>query len=130
MTDHLSLERLNQLTQAQAEAELRACCASHRWAAALASGRPYATNTALYAAAEQAGVAGASAETLAVLAEANRAYEERFGRVFLICASGRAADEMLASLRGRLNNDAETELRIAAGEQSKITRLRLERLLR
>src|SRR5262249_58007056 len=54
MTDHLSLERLNQLTQAQAEAELRACCASHRWAAALASGRPYATNTALYAAAEQA----------------------------------------------------------------------------
>jgi len=164
MTDHLSLERLNQLTQAQAEAELRACCASQRWAAALASGRPYATNTALYAAAEQAwwsldesdwreafaahprigqleaadprarreqaGVAGASAETLAVLAEANRAYEERFGRVFLICASGRAADEMLASLRGRLNNDAETEVRIAAGEQAKIIRSRLERLVR
>ena len=78
---------------------------------------------------EQSGVVGASADTLAVLAGANRAYEARFGRVFLICASGRSADEMLAFLRERLNNDAETELRITAGEQSKITRLRLERLL-
>jgi len=163
MTDHPGLERLNQLTPAEAEAELRACCASPRWAAALTAGRPYPTIAALHDAAEQAwwsldepdwreafaahprigrletadprarreqaGVAGASADTLALLAEANRAYEERFGRIFLISASGRSADEMLASLRERLNNDPETEVRIAAGEQAKIMRLRLERLL-
>src|SRR5262249_12660247 len=89
---------------------------------------------------EQARVAAASADTLAVLAEANRAYEEQFGRVFLICASGRSADEMLASLRQHLNSDAKTQLqiaraeaariRIAAGEQARITRSRLERLAR
>ena len=78
---------------------------------------------------EQAGISGASAETLAALASGNRLYEERFDRVFLICASGRTADEMLAALRERLGNDPGTELRTAAGEQAKITRLRLERLL-
>lgn len=78
---------------------------------------------------EQAGISGASAETLAALASGNRFYEERFDRVFLICASGRTADEMLAALRERLGNDPGTELRTAAGEQAKITRLRLERLL-
>ena len=78
---------------------------------------------------EQRGVATASPETLAALAEGNRRYEERFGRVFLVFATGRDADEMLAILRRRLENDAETELREAAGEQARITRLRLERLI-
>lgn len=77
---------------------------------------------------EQSGVAGAAAETRRALAEANRAYEEKFGRVFLICATGKSAAEMLAALRERMANDPETELRVAAEEQRKITRLRLEKL--
>jgi OHCU decarboxylase len=63
------------------------------------------------------------------IARGNAEYEERFGHVFLICASGRSGEEILAELRRRLRNDPETELRIAAEEQVKITRLRLERLL-
>ena len=77
---------------------------------------------------EQAGVDGATAATRAALALGNRAYEERFGHVFLVCATGRTAAEMLTALRDRLANDPTTELRIAAGEQAKITRLRLETL--
>jgi allantoicase len=79
---------------------------------------------------EQAGVGGAAAEVLAAIAEGNRAYEARFGHVFLVCASGRGAAELLAELRGRLANEPAAELRVAAEEQRKITRLRLDRLLR
>jgi allantoicase len=80
-------------------------------------------------ASEQAGVAMASEETLAALAAGNRAYEARFGHLFLVCASGQTADGMLAALRDRLAHDPDDELRIAAAEQAKITRLRMERLL-
>lgn len=80
-------------------------------------------------AAEQAGTAGAAAATLAALAKANAEYERRFGHIFLVCATGKSADEILALLRARLPNDPVTELRIAAGEQSKITKLRLAKLL-
>jgi allantoicase len=79
---------------------------------------------------EQSGVAGAEAAVLDALAEGNRAYEARFGHVFLVQASGRGAAELLAELRARLGNDPDTELRVAAGEQAKITRLRLDRLFR
>ncbi len=78
---------------------------------------------------EQRGVAQADPETLAVLAAENRRYEERFGHVFLIAASGRSAEEILRELRRRLGNDASTELREAAAEQRKITLLRLQRML-
>ncbi len=78
---------------------------------------------------EQHGVADASVATLTALAEGNRDYEARFGRVFLVFATGRSAGEMLDLLRQRLGNDPATELRVAAGEQARITRLRLERLL-
>jgi OHCU decarboxylase len=78
---------------------------------------------------EQGGTRGASPETLANLADANREYEERFGHVFIVCASGRNAAEMLALAEKRLANDPETELAIASEEQRKITRLRLEKLL-
>lgn len=80
--------------------------------------------------AEQAGTAGAAAGTLQALAEGNRRYEERFGHVFLICATGKSAQEMLTALQNRIDNDPETELRIAAEEQRKITRLRLDALVR
>ena len=79
---------------------------------------------------EQARVAEASPDEAAALAEANRAYEGRFGHVFIVCASGKSAPEMLALLRERLNNDPGTELTIAAVELKQITRLRLERLLK
>jgi OHCU decarboxylase len=78
---------------------------------------------------EQAGTKSASAETLAHLAEANREYEKRFGHIFIVCASGKTAAEMLADARARLHNDPQTELAIAADEQRKITRLRLAKLL-
>jgi OHCU decarboxylase len=78
---------------------------------------------------EQGGTRGASPETLANLADANRDYEERFGHIFIVCASGRNAAEMLALAEKRLANDPGTELAIAAEEQRKITRLRLEKLL-
>lgn len=75
---------------------------------------------------EQAGVRGGAVRRFA---EANREYEERFGHLFLICASGRGGDEMLEELEQRLENDPETELRVAAGEQAAITALRLDKLL-
>ncbi len=78
---------------------------------------------------EQAGARGAPPETLGALAEANREYEGRFGFIFIVCAAGRSAGEMLALLRERLENDAETELRVAAGEQWRITELRLKKFL-
>ena len=79
---------------------------------------------------EQAGIASASEETLEAIAQANRLYEERFGHIFLVCATGKSAAEILSNLRDRLRNDPATEIRVAAREQRAITRLRLERLLR
>jgi 2-oxo-4-hydroxy-4-carboxy-5-ureidoimidazoline decarboxylase len=76
---------------------------------------------------EQAGARGASAATLARLAERNRAYEDRFGYIFIVCATGLTAEEMLARLESRLGNAPDVEIRIAAGEQAKITALRLGR---
>jgi len=85
--------------------------------------------TSAWASSEQAGTAVASDEVLAELAEGNRLYEERFGYIFIVCATGKSADEMLALLRDRLDNDPKAELNVSAHEQSKITRLRLEKLL-
>jgi OHCU decarboxylase len=82
-----------------------------------------------WSAQEQSGVAQASAETIDELAERNREYEDRFGFIFIVCASGKSSEEMLGIINERIRNDAETELRTAATEQSKITRLRLEKLL-
>jgi allantoicase len=79
---------------------------------------------------EQAGAAAASEDLIGRLEDGNRAYEERFGHVFLINATGRGADEMLAELERRLGNDAEAELDEASEQQRQITRLRLEKLVR
>jgi OHCU decarboxylase len=78
---------------------------------------------------EQAGALAAGADALAELAEANQIYESRFGHLFIVCATGKGAAELLGILRQRLANDPETELRVAAEEQRKITHLRLEKLL-
>jgi allantoicase len=78
---------------------------------------------------EQAGAASAQAETLAELAALNQRYEAKHGFIFIVCASGRSADAMLADLRTRIERDRASELRTAAEEQAKITRLRLGKLL-
>ena len=74
---------------------------------------------------EQAGVSGASEAVLDALLEGNREYESRFGYIFIVCATGKTAEEMLDLLHARLDNDRETEIRIAAEEHAKICALRL-----
>ena len=78
---------------------------------------------------EQAAAASAADTVKATLARRNHDYEQRFGHVFLVCATGRTAESMLDDLERRMGNDPETELRVAAGEQAKITRLRLDKLV-
>ena len=78
---------------------------------------------------EQSGVSSAPQDTVDSLAELNRAYEKKFGFIFIICATGKTPDEMLAALKERLQHDSDTELRLAAAEQAKITALRLKKLL-
>jgi allantoicase len=88
-----------------------------------------ASTEAVWSRQEQAAVGDADAEVRAALQEGNHAYEGRFGHVFLISASGRSAEELLAALRERLGNDPDTEWGVVAEELRKITRLRLEGLL-
>ena len=78
---------------------------------------------------EQAGMRSASSEMRAKIADANRAYEAKFGWIYLVCATGKSPEEMLALCRARMNNAPDVELKVAAGEQAKITRLRLEKVM-
>jgi OHCU decarboxylase len=78
---------------------------------------------------EQAGTSNAAQETVDSLATLNRAYEQKFGFIFIICATGKTSEEMLLALRERLEHDPAAEPRIAATEQSKITELRLKKLI-
>ena len=158
MSGHVSLASFNAAATEDAVAVMMSCCSSKRFAAALAAGRPYASLAALQAAvtaafesldwadvleaiaghprigdrvrgqsaAEQSGVADSSR---AALADGNRAYEERFGHVFLICATGLSGEEMLAALRTRLDNDPHAERKVATTELRKITVLRVRKAL-
>ena len=78
---------------------------------------------------EQAGVDGADGMVRAELAAGNRAYEERFGHIYLVCASGRSARELLSILQDRLRNDPATERQVVRAELGKINDLRLARLM-
>jgi OHCU decarboxylase len=78
---------------------------------------------------EQSGVKSGSEQVLSELARLNRQYDDKFGFIFIVCATGKSSDEMLAILKSRLANDAETELRKAASEQEKITEIRLRKLI-
>lgn len=163
------LERLNALSEGEAEAEFLKCCGSERWARRLARERPFDDLPALLARAdaiwwaldtqdwleafshhpkigekesareqaevarqwsveEQSGTDVAAAETKLELAAANREYERKFGYIYIVCATGKTADEMLSILKERLRNDAGRELRVAAEEQRRITHLRLQKL--
>jgi 2-oxo-4-hydroxy-4-carboxy-5-ureidoimidazoline decarboxylase len=154
----VTLDEWNALPTADAERELLAVCRAPRWAREVAAARPHGSVAALQAAAgaaladtdldeamaghprigdrtatgasrrEQSGVAGADAGVLAALADGNRAYQQRFGHVYLVCATGRSAEELLAVLRARLGNDPATERAVALGELAAINRLRIARL--
>lgn len=78
---------------------------------------------------EQSGMAEAADTVRSELAELNSLYQAKFGFIFIVCASGKGSDEMLAICKARLGNSAETELHIAAEEQRKITEIRLAKLL-
>ena len=140
--------KLNRLGAEEARAALLACCGSARWAAEVAALRPFWDVGQLlrigrrvwfelesddwleaFRAHPRIGESSASADTLDELARANREYEERFGFIYIVCATGRTAEEMLALLRGRLSNDPDAELRVAAEEQWRITELRLKKFL-
>jgi 2-oxo-4-hydroxy-4-carboxy-5-ureidoimidazoline decarboxylase len=157
------LAAFNAAPPGAAERDLLACCASGRFAKAIADGRPYqdpealsaavnATFAALswddivesmnahprigdrpagagWSAAEQSGAAAASDQVRRGLAEGNLAYEQRFGHVFLICATGLSGQQMLDQLRTRLNNDPQAERTVVRRELQKITQLRLAKLV-
>jgi OHCU decarboxylase len=166
----MTLDELNELPTAKAQAEFLKCCGSTAWAKAMSDARPFSNSDELsakadeiwwnldekdwleafrahpkigekkaaaaqsaeaqkWSAQEQSESERAAAETKAALAKGNREYEQRFGFIFIICATGRSAEEIAAELSERLNHDSKTELRAAAEEQRKITQLRLQKLL-
>jgi len=164
----VTLVEFNVLSSAQAETLLMDCCGAARWAASVASRRPYATVEALHKTAdsiwwnleradwleafshhpqigdqpaigsasarqwaegEQIGARAATEDVKARLARANRAYFEKFGYIYIVCATGKSAEGMLAILNQRLQNDLASELSIAAEQQRLILRIRLEKLL-
>jgi len=113
-------------------------CSEHDWKEAFAQhpkigdidslNKKFAATTDL-ASREQSGTSGASPETIEALAKGNKLYEEKFGYIFIVCATSKTADEMLAMMQTRLQNSPEVEIDIAADEQNNITKLRLEKLL-
>ena len=108
---------------------LRTCCDAPAWAARVAAARPFGSVDALLAVAA-AELAATSEEAVDVaLAARNRRYEERFGHVYLVFASGRSATELLDLLEARLGNDPATERQVLRRELAAITDLRLRRLL-
>jgi OHCU decarboxylase len=90
---------------------------------------PVSATARAWSAGEQGTAAGSGAAARAALAEANEAYERRFGRIYIVCAAGRSAEEMLADIAVRMRNDPDRERVVAVEEQGKITRLRLETLV-
>lgn len=82
-----------------------------------------------WAAGEQSGARAASDDVKSRLARANRAYFEKFGYIYIVCATGKSAEAMLAILNQRLQNDAPSEISVAAEQQRLITRIRLDKLL-
>ena len=78
---------------------------------------------------EQASVQSASENVIEELAKGNKEYEDKFGFIFIVCATGKSAEEMLQLLKQRLPNNYEDEIKIAMEEQNKITHIRLEKLL-
>lgn len=102
--------------------------AAHPRIGDLESLRERYASTKKWASGEQSGIADADETTIEELAQLNHDYVEKFGYIFILCATGKSADQMLAILRHRLRNAPDDELAIAAQEQQKITLLRLRKL--
>ncbi|MEJ2442727.1 MAG: 2-oxo-4-hydroxy-4-carboxy-5-ureidoimidazoline decarboxylase [Exilibacterium sp.] len=129
-TDSDSLLRLAaQHWKELGEADYLQAFAAHPQIGAIDSLREKYTDTKTLAGGEQAGVDGADEATLQALAAGNNAYRDKFGFIFIVCATGKSAAEMLQLLQQRLPNERAVELRNAAEQQHKITRIRLEQLL-
>lgn len=128
-----SLERLLEAADASAEAlaqdDWREAFRAHPRIGERKAERTQVQTEKQWSRDEQAGMAHADAELVAALAEGNARYDERFGHIFITCATGKSAEEMLAELRQRLEHAPDQELLVAAAEQRKITKLRLAKLL-
>lgn len=111
------------------EADGREAFSHHPKIGDLSSLKEKFATTSNWAAGEQEGVQHANSQVLEAFAESNQAYEDKFGYIFIVCASGKSAEEMLSLLTLRLLNNPEDEIGIAMEEQNKITRLRLKKLL-
>jgi OHCU decarboxylase len=91
--------------------------------------RPPSNQSSQWSAQEQSGAHQSAPGTLSALAEANHEYERRFGYIFIVCATGKSGEEMLALCQSRLTNEPKNELPVAADEQRLITRIRLRKLI-
>lgn len=154
----VSLAEFNGMPAPDARRLLLACCPAERWAGQVAAGRPFGSvgdallrsdaavagltkaglrqalaghrRIGAQAHPEQAGVDHGDQELIRALAEGNRAYERRFGHIYLVCATGRSGRELLALLQQRLGHEPAAEWRVLAAELAKINRIRLARQLR
>lgn len=125
---HALVETADRVWQVLSEVDWLEAFASHPRIGVQTKSTARAARSASWSAEEQSGVAGASVETLEALDDLNRRYEARFGYIYIVCATGRTADEMRALLETRLHNDPATELGTAADEQRRITAIRLLKL--
>jgi 2-oxo-4-hydroxy-4-carboxy-5-ureidoimidazoline decarboxylase len=128
-----SIEQLHQLSDKVwnklAEDDYLAAFSHHPMIGDMAALKAKFASTAHWAGNEQQGSQQADEDTLLALKHGNEAYLKKFGFIFIVCATGKSANEMLALLKQRMPNDLATELKIAAAEQNKITHLRLDKLL-
>jgi OHCU decarboxylase len=130
------LEEWNQADSLVARAAMIACCGATRWAEAMArhpriGERKTQTigQSAAWSKQEQALAASAADKILALLAQGNADYEKKFGFTYIVCATGKSAEEMLSILKRRLNSDRLTELREASEQQRQILQIRLGKWL-
>lgn len=122
-------EAADEVWAAASEEDVREAMSHHpRIGADLGALRAKFAATERWSTTEQAGMGAADEATLLALRDGNARYDARFGHVFLVCATGKSAAEMLALLEARIDNTPEEELRIAKEEQRKITHIRLEKL--
>lgn len=124
------LDEADRICQGLSQEDWKEAFAHHPKIGATGSGEKKHEATRTWSSEEQAGIQQASVSTRQALAHANSEYENRFGYIFIVCATGKNEREMMELLQRRLTNDPGTEIGIAAEEQRKITRLRLEKLIK
>jgi len=127
-SDHL-LKMADTFWQASTSSDLLAAFDGHPEIGDVSTLREKYQNTGQSARHEQSGVDSANEEILQALANGNKDYKNKFGFIFIICASGKSAQEMLLNLQKRVANTRQQELANAAGEQRKITQIRLKKML-